>query len=113
MPSMWAGLKFSRELSGSQNVATLGIALNPEMIPDVNDHWHLRLLPLRPLPLGFAINTLLYAFIVWSLIGGPFVLHRFIRVKRGLCPACAYPRGESDVCSECGKPLPARMAVTT
>ncbi len=23
-------------------------------------------------------------------------------LRRGLCPACAYPRGESEVCSECG-----------
>ena len=29
-----------------------------------------------------------------------------LRVRRGLCPQCAYPMGESAVCSECGKPLP-------
>ena len=61
-----------------------------------------RVLPLRPLWPGFAVNTLFYAALLWS----PFVLRRFIRVRRGLCPACAYPRGESDVCSECGKALP-------
>ena len=54
---------------------------------------------------GFAVNAPLYAAILWLLIPGPFVLRRFIRAKRGLCPACAYPRGESDVCSECGKAL--------
>ena len=69
--------------------------------------------PLRPVWPNFAVNTLFYAAILWLLIPGPFVLRRFIRVRRGLCPACAYPRGESDVCSECGKALPARMAVTT
>ena len=73
----------------------------------------MRLLPLRPIWPGFAVNTLLYAVVLWLLSGGPFVLRRFIRVKRGLCSACAYPHGESDVCSECGKPLPGRMAVTT
>jgi trigger factor len=26
-------------------------------------------------------------------------------VRRGLCPACAYPVGDSDVCTECGKPV--------
>ena len=29
------------------------------------------------------------------------------RIKRGLCPACAYPVGASDVCTECGKPVKA------
>jgi hypothetical protein len=24
------------------------------------------------------------------------------RIKRGLCPACAYPVGSSSVCTECG-----------
>ena len=72
-----------------------------------------RVLPLRPIPVGFAVNTIFYAAVFWLLIPGPFVLRRFIRVKRGRCPACAYPTGQSDVCSECGKPLPVRMAVTT
>ncbi len=62
---------------------------------------------------GFAVNTLLYATFLWLLIPGPFVLRRFIRVKRGLCPRCAYPMGESDVCSECGKALPQRARMTT
>ncbi len=58
-------------------------------------------LPLRPIWPGFAGNTLFYATLLWL----PFVLRRLIRVQRGLCPACAYPRGESVVCSECGKEL--------
>ena len=62
-------------------------------------------LPIRPLWPGFAVNTLFYAAVLWLLIPGPFVLRRVIRVKRGLCPACAYPMGESAVCSECGKSL--------
>ncbi len=60
---------------------------------------------------AFVITTLLYATSLWLLIPGPFALRRFIRVKRGLCPACAYPRGESDVCSECGKALAKRATV--
>ncbi len=61
--------------------------------------------PFLPIWPGFAVNTLFYAVVLWLLIPGPFALRRFIRVKRGLCPACAYPRGESDLCSECGKAL--------
>ncbi len=39
---------------------------------------------------------------------GPFVLRRFLRVRRGLCPKCAYPIGESLVCTECGGALAKR-----
>ncbi len=69
--------------------------------------------PLRPLWPGFAVNTLFYAAVLWLLILGPFALRRFIRVKRGLCPKCAYPMGELAVCSECGKALPGRAKVAT
>ncbi len=64
---------------------------------------------LRPIWPGLIVNTLFYATVLWLLICGPFVLRRFIRVRRGLCPACAYPRGESDVCSECGLALQQRQ----
>jgi len=67
-----------------------------------------RLAPLRPIWPGFTINTILYAAVLWLLICGPFVLRRVIRTRRDLCPACSYPRGESYLCSECGKPLPSR-----
>ncbi len=63
-------------------------------------------LPLKPTWPGLALNTLFYAAILWLLIPGPFALRRFLRVRRGLCPKCAYPMGESSVCTECGKALP-------
>ena len=70
-----------------------------------------RLLPLKPIWPGFAINTLFYAMTLWMLFalgGTPFALRRRLRVKRGLCPKCAYDlRGDGhpaagDVCPECG-----------
>ena len=72
-----------------------------------------RWLPYLPMWPGFIVNTLLYAVVLWLLSGGSFRLRRLIRVRRGLCPKCAYPRGESDVCSECGKALPGRAKVAT
>ena len=73
-----------------------------------------RALPLRPIPGGFLLNTLFYAAILWPLSYGPFVLlRRAIRQRRGLCPACGYPVGESDLCTECGKTLLGRAQVTT
>lgn len=54
---------------------------------------------------GFAINTAFYALLLWF----PFALLGFVkrqrRMKRGLCLACAYPVGVSEVCTECGRPV--------
>ena len=36
---------------------------------------------------------------------GSIALRRFLRLRRGLCPKCAYPIGESTVCTECGHRL--------
>ncbi len=66
------------------------------------------LIPLRPIWPGFAVNTIFNAAILWLLIPGPFVLRRLLRLKRGLCLKCAYPMGESSVCTECGCELRAR-----
>ncbi len=64
-----------------------------------------RVLPLRPIWPGFAINTVFYAAILWMLFAAPFALRRRLRIKRGLCPACGYDlRGSgASVCPECGK----------
>ncbi len=70
------------------------------------------ILPYEPIWPGFAFNTIFYAAILWLLIPGPFTLRRFLRLRRGLCPACAYQMGESGVCTECGVELPSRPAAT-
>jgi len=67
--------------------------------------------PVGVIPVGFVIDSIVYAVVLWLLICGAFVLRRVIRVRRGLCPACAYPRGEAAVCSECGKALAKRATV--
>ena len=61
-------------------------------------------LPRTPIWGGMAFNSLVFAIAAWvgftsfRAIG----LRRRIRMKRGLCPACAYPIGSSAVCTECG-----------
>ena len=68
--------------------------------------WSVRdVVPIFPIPLGFAINTIFYAAILWLLFAVPGFVRRRIRIKRGLCQACGYPIGTSDVCTECGAPL--------
>jgi len=69
-------------------------------------------LPLRPAWPGFAINTLLYGVLLWLPIASPFAPRRLVRIGRGLCPGCAYPRGASPMCTECGKMLPKRLGLT-
>jgi hypothetical protein len=64
-----------------------------------------RVLPLDSIWPGFAINTLFHAAILWLLFAGPGTVRRNRRIRRGLCPACAYPVGESNVCTECGVPV--------
>ena len=70
-----------------------------------------RLLPLRPMWPGFAINTVFYAVGLWGLFTAPFALRRRRRIRRGLCPKCAYDlRGveSAHVCPECGVPVAPR-----
>jgi hypothetical protein len=69
-----------------------------------------RTLPLWPTWPGFAINTIFYAAILWTLFAAPRRIRRRQRTKRGLCPACAYPISESATCTECGKPVRIRSA---
>jgi hypothetical protein len=68
-----------------------------------------RMLPTRPIWPGFAINTAFYAVILWLLFAAPFALRRRRRMRRGLCPASAYPVGDSEVCTECGKTVNTRI----
>lgn len=67
-------------------------------------------IPLAPIWSGFLINTLFYAAVLWLLFTTPARIRRMLRRRRGLCPACAYPTGESDTCSECGAPRAGRNA---
>lgn len=67
-----------------------------------------RILPLRPIWLGFVINTVFFGGILWLATCGPFVLRRVIRRRRGRCAGCGYPVGSSAVCTECGHASPVR-----
>ena len=59
---------------------------------------------LRPVWPGFAINTVVYAAILWLLALAPFTARRMIRHRRGRCRKCGYDlRGDfSASCPECG-----------
>ena len=65
-----------------------------------------RLLPFYPVWYGFALNSTFYAAGIWLCFVFPLAVRRWRRIKRGLCPKCAYPVGASDTCTECGRPVP-------
>lgn len=71
-----------------------------------------RIIPLRPIPLGLAINTLVFAAALAMFAGTARAARRALRTHRRLCPNCAYPTSLSAVCSECGKPVKPRAGAT-
>ncbi len=98
--------------STDQNEGFVGTACLFRIIPAPmhrDPHFkRLSVIALKPLWPGFAINTLLYAATLYLLFTTPAKLRRHRRIKRNLCPACAYPVGESDNCTECGRALRTR-----
>jgi len=64
--------------------------------------------PLPYMKIAWSLGVwIFYAAILWLLFAAPFAWRRRRRIKRGLCPACAYDlrgRGsDSKTCPECGK----------
>jgi hypothetical protein len=96
-------LRGYRELAIDSNVdVTKGLFRLPGMDTSPGVWNEFPTLPLWP---GFAMNTLFYCAMLWLLFVAPWLpghLRRNIRARRGQCPACAYPIGVSDVCTECG-----------
>src|SRR5262245_55524052 len=101
---VWTGLYFP--LSFDRPSDWCDRILIPDGVPWC-DIQGIRYLPTRPIWSGFAINTMFYAAIVWMLFAAPFALRRWRRIRGGLCPACAYPVGASEACTECGYTLKA------
>ena len=61
-------------------------------------------LPIGPIWLGFAVNTLLYAALGASLWLAPDQLRLWHRRRQGLCIHCSYPVADpAKPCSECGR----------
>ncbi len=101
------------DLSVGSSSTNRPVGLKPPdfLISGPNNQW--KRLPIRPATwLGLSSNTLFYATLLWPLLYAPLALRRFLRVRRGLCPKCAYPIRESSVCTECGCGLPKRARTT-
>ncbi len=59
-------------------------------------------LPLSPLPVGIAVNTLTWAALWWVGVSLLIIIRRTKRQWAGLCPECAYQLRADTKCSECG-----------
>jgi hypothetical protein len=102
----------NRKLVPVSGVWRAGIQISPHILGLTGQRISL---PVQPIWSGFAINTVFYTAILWLLFAAPFALRRRIRggrIKRGLCPACAYPVGDSPVCTECGRAVTPKEATT-
>lgn len=67
--------------------------------------------PIRPLPIGLAGNTLIWGLVAWVFWHIAFARRDRFRDKRlqhriqqGLCVRCGYSVGRLGVCPECGQP---------
>jgi hypothetical protein len=67
-----------------------------------NNHVHLPCIPVWP---GFVLNVLLYSMVVGLISFATSRSRQILRRRRNLCPACAYPCGTNQVCTECGQSL--------
>jgi hypothetical protein len=63
-----------------------------------------RMLPLRPLWRGLALDIAVWAVLLWLVTLGPFEIRRLARQASGRCLRCGYDlRGEAvSGCPECG-----------
>ena len=70
------------------------------------------LVPLRPVSIGFALNSAVYAAATWAVVFSFPIIRRVARIRRHCCPSCGYPFGASPVCTECGHALASNILGT-
>lgn len=85
-----------------------GIGLEPMYGPP--HYWQLwRRLPARPIWPGFAVDTALYAAVLFALRNASVAVRRAWRRCHAHCPACGYDARGLEQCPECGTPGTGRI----
>ncbi|MEX2220115.1 MAG: hypothetical protein WD749_15300 [Phycisphaerales bacterium] len=60
-------------------------------------------LPIRPVPLGFAVNAAVWGGLAWLALRIPLAVRWCYRRRCGLCAGCGFPAGAPAICTECGR----------
>ncbi|MEN0020766.1 MAG: hypothetical protein AAF747_07780, partial [Planctomycetota bacterium] len=92
-----------RSKEGSPLMVSGGFDISGGYLPDSPED-ELRAVPLTPIASGFALNTLVYAAVVWLVVRMRQHWTRYRRLLRGLCPLCRYDINGAvrEGCPECG-----------
>lgn len=69
-----------------------------------------RRLPVRPLPVGFLADSLLWAMLAFGGVSTITACRRAWRRRRNRCAECGYLLGRWGDCPECGSPQPSRIS---
>lgn len=106
LPAVGAEHEIRRDNGDSNRAASTrwGIVLNRSDEVDSKKLVHLPVLPLRVLPIGFVLNSLIFASILLALAAIATGATRLRRYARGACPECGFDRKSdfSSPCPECG-----------
>lgn len=98
--SLWCDL--NRRVSGERYYERWSNGALASPLPPRSVSLWQRALPLWPIWPGFLANTVVYGAFLSLLFTATATIRRRLRIHRNLCPTCAYPAGNSAVCSECG-----------
>ena len=71
-------------------------------IPAVIPRRDFNTFPIRPRPLGFALDTAVYGGLAFAVSTVPGFVRRRVRRRRGRCVACGYELQGLVPCPECG-----------
>ncbi len=91
-----------RCLSGAANVLTPTQVGSRRWCVTIAVRTRPSLVVYKPLPLGLAVNTLVFGAMTFTAAESWRALRRWRRVKRGRCVACGYELAEFTQCPECG-----------
>jgi hypothetical protein len=72
-------------------------------VPLPHREWPERRLPLKPLWAGLAVDVAVWTIAAMVLVTWFGFVRANRRIRRGLCPWCAYPASGTAVCPECGR----------
>jgi hypothetical protein len=59
--------------------------------------------PVRPALPGFALDTMAYSILVYTLVSVSVMARQTFRRRRGRCERCAYRMNDLEQCPECGR----------